>query len=183
MLGVDLLDVSEPGKPFSIGSFFLEGYPRDVVASGSLAYAVDSPTGFYVFDLATPGPLQPLGSLQSANGRALAVADASHTTAQTVVCVTGGPAVQVIDVSNPAAPVLAATYRTPGGRPMRAAMKGTLAYIADAASGLQVLDVSTPSNPQLVGGYEGAPPRDVALVDSLVLVVARSAVVILRQMP
>ncbi len=51
---------------------------------------------------------------------------------------------------------------------MRAAMKGTLAYLADATSGLHVLDVSTPSNPRVVSGYEGGPARDVALVDSLV---------------
>jgi hypothetical protein len=34
MMGVYLLDVSDPSKPISSGSFFLEGYPRDVVASG-----------------------------------------------------------------------------------------------------------------------------------------------------
>jgi hypothetical protein len=183
MLGVDLLDVSEPGKASSLGSFFLEGYPRDVITSGSLAYAVDSPTGFYVFDLAKPGPLEPVGSLQTANGRALAVAGESDSAPHKVVCVTGGPAVQIIDVSNPAAPVLASTYRTPGGRPARAAMTGTLAYVADAASGLHVLDVSTPANPRIVGAHETGPARDVAVADSLVFVVAGSEVVILRRAP
>jgi len=45
MSGVDFIDVSNKAKPVSLGSFFLDGYARDVVAAGSLAYAVDAPTG------------------------------------------------------------------------------------------------------------------------------------------
>jgi hypothetical protein len=181
MAGVVLVDASNPANPVAVDSFFLEGYPRDVVARGALAYAVDSPTGFYVFDLSRPGPLEPASALQSANGRALGVSEAG---AANIVCVAGGAALQVFDVTRPAAPVLTATYRTPG-RPQRVSLQGSLAYVADGPAGLQMVDLSMPSTPRLVGAHAtSAPARDVAIASSLVLVVVgNDEVLVLRQTP
>ena len=184
MAGVVLVDASNPANPVAVDSFFLEGYLRDVVARGALAYAVDSPTGFYVFDLSRPGPLEPASALQSANGRALGVSEAPGANIANIVCVAGGAALQVFDVTRPAAPVLTATYRTPG-RPQRLSLQGSLAYVADGPSGLQVVDLSTPSTPRLVGAHAtSAPARDVAIASSLVLVVVgNEEVLLLRQTP
>jgi hypothetical protein len=184
MAGVVLVDASNPANPVAVDSFFLEGYPRDVVARGALAYAVDSPTGFYVFDLSRPGPLEPASALQSANGRALGVSEAPDANIANIVCVAGGAALQVFDVTRPAAPVLTATYRTPG-RPQRVSLQGRLAYVADGPAGLQVVDLSMPSTPRLVGAHAtSAPARDVAIASSLVLVVVgNEEVLVLRQTP
>jgi hypothetical protein len=104
----------------------------------------------------------------------IVVSDTSAAQGPKVAVLVGAGSLQVYDVSNPAAaPVKAATYRTPGGRPLRVALQGTQAYVADGLEGLQVVDLSTPSMPRLVGTYKTpGPARDVAVADSLVFVVA-----------
>jgi hypothetical protein len=174
MSGVDFIDVSNRAKPVSLGSFFVDGYARDVVAAGALAYAVDAPAGLYVFDLSKPGPLDAVSTQQSATAPgSIVVSEPSATQGPRIAVLVGGGALQVYDLSAPAAPVRAATHRTPSGRPLRVALQGALAYVADGREGVQVVDLSTPSMPRVVGAYKTAnPARDVAVADSLVLVVS-----------
>jgi hypothetical protein len=163
MEGLALVDVSDVARPVPAGSLFLDGYARDVALSGSVAYAVDSPNGFYAVDLSKPGPLDFIGSLQSANGQTVAVSGA-------LACVPGRGGLQVFDVSNPAAPVLAATLKTPG-TPLRVTIQDKRAYLADGREGLQVVDLSDSSKPVIIGTYKTASPaRDVAVGEGLVLV-------------
>ena len=118
----------------------------------------------------------PLGAVQTADadyGRiiSIGVSDPSDTKGPKIAAVSGGRALHVYDVSNPAAPVLLTRYATPGRGP-RMAMKGRLAYVADNAEGVQVVDLSTPSKPRIVATYKTAKPAiDVAVADSLVFVV------------
>jgi hypothetical protein len=171
MSGVDHIDVSNAAKPVTLGSFFLDGYARDVVSSGSLAYAVDAPTGLYIFDLSKPGPLEPIASVQSATapGSILVVDDTGR--GHKLALMVGGGALQVYDVSNPAAPTRAAAFKTPSGRPLRATYSDGLAYVADGREGLQIVDLSTPSMPRLIGGFKTSnPARDVAVANSHVFV-------------
>lgn len=175
MLGVAYLDISNEAKPVLLGSVFLEGYSRYLAVSGSLVYAVDSPVGFYILDPTKP-PLDPVGAVQtpeSGYGRiiSIGISEPSDTKTPTVAVVSGGRALQVYDVSNPAAPVLLTRYATPGKGP-RMAMKGRLAYVADNTEGVQVVDFSTPSKPRIVASYKTLKPAiDVAVADSLVFVV------------
>ena len=181
MSGVDVIDVSNPAKPTSTGAFFLDGYARDVVVAGTLAYAIDSPSGFYVFDLTKPGEFEPVTALQSANGRFI---DAGPATggAPTVAAVTGFGGIQFFDISNPRAPVLAATYKTPSGRPQRVSIRGGRAYVADGAEGLHVLDLSTPGKPNLLGSFKTpAPARDVAVAGDSIVVAGPEGIVILQE--
>jgi hypothetical protein len=175
MEGLALVDVSDVAKPTSVGSLFLDGYARDVALSGSIAYAVDSPTGFYAVDLSKPGPLDFASTLQSANGQTVSVSG-------TIACIPGRGGLQVFDVSNPSAPVLAATLKTPG-TPLRMTMHGNRAYVADGREGLQVVDLSNPSKPAIIGVYRTASPaRDVAVDGGLVLVATVSeGTVVLRE--
>jgi hypothetical protein len=188
MSGVDYVDLSNLDKPVSLGSFFLDGYARDVAASGPMAYAVDSPTGLYVFDLSKPGPLESVSTQHSATAPgSIQLSDASAAQGPPVAVLVGGGSLQIYDVSNPGTPVKAATYRTPSGRPLRVALKGKLAYVADGREGLQVADLTTPSKPILAGSYKTPrPARDVAVTDSLVFVVVGAGeedgeILILRQ--
>ena len=54
---------------------------------------------------------------------------------------------QILDISNPAAPTLKGSYNTPGNA-RGIQVVGNLAYVADQASGLQIIDVSNPAAPQ-----------------------------------
>jgi hypothetical protein len=143
-------------------------------------YAVDSPTGFYVFDLSKTGALEPVASLQVDAHRVLGQLAASASAAG-LLCVAGGGVLQVFDVSKPATPVLKGTLRL-GGRAQRVSLVETTAYVADSQAGLQVIDVSAPSTPTIVGTYKTAAlARDVAVSGSLVFVATGDEVVILRR--
>jgi hypothetical protein len=162
MSGLDIIDLSNAAKPEVSGSFFLDGYARDVISAGPIAYAIDAPAGLYVFDLSTSGSLEPVASEQSA--RSPASIELSNGGAPSLAVLVGGGSLQVYDISKPAAPAQVATFRTPSGRPARAALDGRHAYVADGREGLQVVDLSTPSAPALLGsGFRTREPaRDVA---------------------
>ncbi len=180
MSGLEVIDVSNVASPVPLGSYFVEGYARDVAVSGELAYVVDHPTGFYVVDVSKPGAptiRSAQQSGQSEDPRAplmVAVSDPSDgagTQAVRIACVLGGSgALQIYDVSYPAAPVKMATYKTPG-RAQRVVIRGSLAYVADGPAGLQIVDLANPARPTIVGSYNTTgPARGVAVNDSLVLV-------------
>ena len=155
-----------------------------MTASGAFAYAVDSPSGLYVFDLSQPVPLEPVGVLHAPNApHSMEVSEGSDASGPKLLCGAGRGNLQVYDVSDPTMPVKAATFATPE-RAERVALAGNLAYVADGEAGIQVVDLSTPSQPKLVGTYEtSGPARDVA-VDSLVfVVVGDEEVLVLRQTP
>lgn len=183
--GISVIDVST-ANPTLVGSFFVDGFAKDVVTRGTLAYALDQPSGFYVFDLARSGSFEPAATLTLANPiplRAqLAVSEASPKAGARVAVVAGSGPLQVYEVSNPLKPTHSITYRTPGAA-LRVSLQGTRAFVADGPAGLQVVDLSTPSKPRIVGSYKTeTPARDVAVADSLVFVVVASGdVLILRR--
>jgi hypothetical protein len=60
---------------------------------------------------------------------------------------------QIVDVSDPAAPALLGSYDTPGGAEA-VQVVGSTAYVADHDEGLQIVDVSNPAAPALLGTYD-----------------------------
>lgn len=182
--GVDIVDVSNPSKPISVGSFFLEGFARDVVASGSLAFAVDVPSGFYVLDARQKGTPEPLSALQSMTGAAsVEILEEQPSRGPSTAVAVGGGALQLFDVSNPAAPVRGVTFPTPGGA-RRVSIKDRMAYVAAGIEGLQVVDLSAPAKPTIVGAYKATgPARDVAVASSVVLLVVGRDVLVLQRAP
>jgi hypothetical protein len=169
MTGIDVIDLTSLDKPVGRGSFFLDGYARDVAASSRFAFAVDAPTGLYALDPSRPDPPEAIGQLQSAaTPQAIEVMERDgHTTA----CVVGGGTVQLYDVTDPAKPVQLTSFKTASGRPARIALDGVRAYVADGREGVQILDLTNPASPSLVGAFKTtAAARDVALGGGLVLV-------------
>lgn len=186
MSGVDVIDVSDVAAPAAVGSAYTDGYARDVAMAGPLAFAVDHPAGFYVLDVTRPDPLDPVGSLQSASApRHVEILETDPNVAVLVGGVPYDPlralrrdaapddprgALQIYDVSDPAAPALVTTFPTPGDA-QRAELRGALAYVADGPAGLSVVDLSAPAAPTVVGGYSTRrSARDVAVGDAAVLV-------------
>lgn len=177
MAGVDVVDISNAASPALLGSVFLDGYARDVASAGSFAYAVDSPTGLYVFDLSRPidpskeEPLEAVSRQQSVvDSRTIEVAPAPRKDGVHIAVMTGGPALQVYDVSSPRSPKKLATLSMPGGT-RRATLVDDLVYVACGTEGLQVVDLATPSKPRIIATYKTPiPARDVAVDGSLVFV-------------
>jgi hypothetical protein len=193
MSGVDYVDVSDPAKPANIGSFFLDGYARDVVSEGKFAYAVDSPAGIYVFDLSQPGELEPVGSEQSANAtRLISLLDVAGK--RYALMPGAGGNLQIYNVSDPAKPGKVTAFKMPGPA-LRVAAQGTRVYVADGREGLHVVDLANPAEPKIVAEHKtAAPARDVAVKNNLVFVVSGAMpqgnvhpgggeVLILRQTP
>ena len=65
----------------------------------------------------------------------------------------GNSGLQIIDISNPNAPVLAGSYDTSGAA-RGVQVVGNYAYVADGNSGLQIINISNPITPVLAGSYE-----------------------------
>jgi len=152
MEGLVMVDVSDEAEPVLIGSYYIDGYARDVVTLGSLAFATESPSGLYVFDLSKPGSPEPVSILHAAGApRAIEVSSAAG--GSTLLCGASGGNLQVYDVSDPLAPIRAATFKTPG-RAEHVALDGAVAYVADGEAGIQIVDLSTPTKPRLLGSYE-----------------------------
>ena len=172
MSGIDIVDVTDAAKPVKRDSYFLEGYARDVASVGSMAYAIDAPTGLYAFDLSKPGPLEAIASNQSARAPGSIELAANAAGQPTLAVLIGSGLLQIYDLSKPGSPAALSTFRVPSGRPVRVALVGSHAYVADARDGLQVVDLSTPSTPVLAGGFKSTQPaRDVAVAGSFVYLV------------
>ena len=171
MEGFVLIDVADETAPAGIGSFFLDGYARDVVTAGTIAYATDSPSGLYVFDLSRPGMPEPVGVVHAPAAPRDIEVSVGTDSRPTLLVGAGGGDLQVYDVSDPTAPRKLSSFETPG-RATRVSLDGDHAFVADTEAGVQVVDLSDPANPTLAGAYETPrPARDVSAAGSLVLVV------------
>jgi hypothetical protein len=159
-----------------------------VVAVGPMAYAVDAPTGLYVLDLSREGPLETVGTAQTATAPAFIEVVDTPAGSQKLAYLVGGGMLQLYDVSNPAAPAKLSTLRLPG-RATRAAIKGALAYVVTGPEGLQIVDLSNPAEPKIIGAHKTpSPARDVAVTDTHVFVALTASedmgqVLILRRTP
>ncbi len=171
MEGMVMVDISDETAPRGAGSFFLDGYARDVVTSGKMAYATDSPSGLYVFDLSTPGEPTPVGILHAPAAPRSIEVQREEGEPSGILAGGGGGQLQIYDATDPTMPVKAASFETPG-RAARVAMSGEHVFVADVQAGVTVVDISTPSAPALAGSFQtDAPARDIAVTDSHVFVV------------
>lgn len=87
----------------------------------------------------------------------------------------GAAGLQVVNVANPAAPVIAGSRDT-SGTAIDVRLGGRYAYVADGASGLQIIDVIAPTAPVIAGTVDTpGTAQDVAVADNLVYIADGSA--------
>lgn len=131
--GVHLFDLSDPQVPAARGVYATEQPAQTVVlGDGGRAYVVYARTGrVEILDVADPSAPRLLGRYQPArsSGRFQRVAVERFT----MVVPVGEDGVEVVDVSNPAAPVRRASRDTPG-HARSAALSGNLAAVADGGA-------------------------------------------------
>jgi hypothetical protein len=163
---LQIIDVSEPAAPVGVAAVpTLLG--RDVAVEGDRAYVSGVVPGadvplpappFQVLDISNPREPVEIGSaVCCGNGGDVEVSG------DFVYLASVGIGVQVIDVSEPAAPAglgaIAAEARD-------VELEGDFAYTVGDI-GLRVIDVSHPERPALVGGWSGSAVDDVEVRDAL----------------
>ena len=105
--------------------------------------------------------LHSLAPAASCNRATIAGAQAVAILGHHAYVVAGSSGLFIFDISDPAAPVLAGSYDTPG-QALGITVAGNYAYVADGSDGLLVLDVSDTSAPIKVGSFDtGDPARAV----------------------
>jgi hypothetical protein len=127
---------------------------REVAVQGTLLYSVDGYNRFSILDISDLTHPRVLGSL-SFNPSGLGAATESVAVAGSVAYVTGGgpflanfPALQMIDVSNPASPKPLGASAESGGADV--VVRDGYAYVAAYDAGLRIYDVTSGKAPTLV---------------------------------
>ena len=139
-----------------------------VAVQGNYAYVVrdgGSPD-FLIIDIANPASPQIVSSLNlSGNPRDVEIAGN-----YVYVASTDDNELQIIDVSAPSVPFLAASYNAPGGADANAVeVFGTSAYVVRTSSAndeLIILDITTPSSPVFAGSLNlGTTAKDIIVMN------------------
>ncbi|MBI4136346.1 MAG: hypothetical protein HY481_02265 [Candidatus Vogelbacteria bacterium] len=136
-----------PGNPVEVGSLTLGSNPKSIAVAGRYGYVVDSTdNNLRILDLATSSPAQ-VGAAFSIGTSPQKITVAGRY----AYVIFSGSGLQVIDISNPIAPVTVGTLAI-GGNPTDIAVAGRYAYVVDSTSNdLKIIDISNPTTPATVG--------------------------------
>jgi hypothetical protein len=147
--GIHLLEVSDPAKPRLEGTHDTSGYAYEAIVSGDHAYVADFTSGLQVVEVTDPARPRRIGGVEAGfghgEGYALDVAlwgDHAYV---------AGLALRVIDVSDPANPLLVGESAPAFAESV--VVSDGLAYLAGLLEGLRIFDVSDPRAPVEVGSY------------------------------
>lgn len=140
--GVQVLDVSAPSAPALRGKLDTPGDARRLALAPGRIYVTDSTGSLQIIGMADPDHLTWLGAYP---GQAHNVAAAGQ-----FVYLLRSTHLLVLDVSNPASPVLAGTYESMAYLEAVTVVNG-LAYLAASTEGLEIVNVANPAQPAHVG--------------------------------
>ena len=143
-----IIDLADPSAPVIRSQITLPSYARSMTIAGSLAYIATAQTAsifaapqtLVLVDISTPSAPAILGSYFVAS----AIASIQVGTDLVFVAATGA-GLQVLDVSQPAAPRLYATYQPGAVYDLR--IVDRLAYLAVDGRGFEIVDFTNASQP------------------------------------
>ena len=162
---VTIENVADPAHPSLLGSVNFKStlIPKDVdiFVEGGFAYTAGNGTGFHsdgsgaleVFDVSDPTSPEHVGGYEIPSGRLHDVC-ADGAVAVVVARKDKQGGIHTVDITNPSAPVVLASYPTTG-EAYDACIDGNRAYVA-GSEGLQIIDISDPADPRLIGSYATA---------------------------
>ncbi len=173
-IGFDVVDGA--GAFTRAGEYLADGFPRGIAAAGSRVFVADQPAGLMVVDVSAPASPEVAGRLSLGRDPVLQVfAPDDRSTGgapPAVVCIVSGRGgLQVVDVSDPAAPRVTAAVPA-GGAPTGAALWDRRLYVA-AAGGLQVFDLTDPARPVLAAASDAGASTGPVAVDAAHVFLAR----------
>jgi hypothetical protein len=144
-----VLDASSPASPVIMGSLNT-GTGQDIIPAGSLCY-VAGPPGVFVVDVSDGSN----PTLVTTCNLGLPYSSRLALAAPYLYVVDTYRGLKILDVSNPASPVvLGGLFDSPGERSNAVIAHGQFVYIGENEAGLQVLSVTNPAAPMLMGGIE-----------------------------
>lgn len=166
---LDILDLTDPGSPKSIGKYRTDMTIRKITVNNSIAYLYGrNYEGFEIVDVSDPADCKRL----SRNRVCIPVEDYDPTSGGSgeyrfcdsggVMCVSGGRlyitgwVMAILDISDPQKVKILGYAKGRGGEVHDVKVIGNLAYVADYGYGLTIFDVSDPANPRDIGGCETA---------------------------
>ena len=126
MTGLEVVDLSDPSAPTLVATRDTPGYQRDVALAGTLAAAVDQPSGVHLFEVNGPRAPTALGHHPANNVPARSASVATDGRLYIVYDRTG--LIEILDITDPDAPRLLGSY-SPPGRPQQIAVSGATIYI------------------------------------------------------
>jgi hypothetical protein len=144
--GIEVLDLSQPPHPISLGRAATSGPAQGIAVSGALV-CVMTDTSLEVFDVSDPLNPHRVGALDGnagGFGAASPFAVAAHC-----AYVTGPSNLSVIDIGDPSNPHRVGGVQTGGTTVGLAASNGMVCLAEDM--GLEIVDVSDPANPRVAG--------------------------------
>ena len=166
-----------------VGEYLAIGFPRSIAAAGNFVYLVDQPEGLIVFDITTPESPEPIGQLPLGGTRSRVFVPQwlPGLPVPTVICVASGrDGLQVVDVSDPTVPTIAAQVPT-SGPPRSVVLRAQEAFVLSETT-LEVFDLSDPMQPVRVASHNvGTGAGALAVNDELIFVAVADEILILAR--
>ena len=187
--GLEIFDVSNPDEPTRVADIILPGaggadqttHAIGVDVFGTTAFVGSGDSGVQVVDVADPRNLRIIGAWSQTNPPVQVKDVFFHDGRLYLTCGIPFPQLIILDVRNPARPVLLGAASIPG-QGKRVVVRGSTAYVAVGASGVAVLDVRNPAAPVLtsrvaVPGFT----RDIDFAGDRLVAVSTEGLFVLEQ--
>lgn len=141
--GLHVVDITTPATPHLLGSFSA-GSSLAVVVRGTTAY-LGSGSNLVLVNISNPAAMIQISSI-AAGGTVYGIAVDSQRNIAALATGTNG--LQLVDVSNPAVPVLKGAARTGDARDV--ALSGNFAFVADYTTSTNSVDITSVTAPVML---------------------------------
>lgn len=157
---INIVDVSDPARPRLAGSLMHTdtwplpaGTPSlDLVLAGRWVFCACGPAGLLVLDVSNPVAPTVVGTYKDGGNHLRAVDTHGSTAFIASSFQEGNSRLQIVNLDNPAKPVVLASLDTPGIA-QDISIAGSLAFVTLGDAGLLIVDVSRPELPSVLDHY------------------------------
>lgn len=139
--GLQVVDVTNPLAPVVRGTFNTNGNALDVVVRGTTAYIANG-SNLILANVLNPALITQIGSLPLTGTIQGVDVDTQRNLA---VVAAGSSGIYMVDISNPAAPVVRGQASTGDARDV--AISGNFVFVADFLNSTTSVDITTPTAP------------------------------------
>lgn len=176
--GMQIIDVWHAGGPVVVGNWSVGSAIGNLTVVGSRAY-VQISTNIYIVDISNAAAPVVLGIYRDELFAITEIEVSGNLMFMPVVhmnCSAGSPGcetyLRIVDISNPAAPQLLASWTKNAAFIYDVALYSGYAYVVEYGTALHILDISNPASPVLTAQWSASPTATSASVSDGTLYVA-----------